>query len=626
MSQQTPELYPGSIVEKDGVTYCIRRISTRQKNLLVVDIDGDPAKELHFTLDQFAGAIFPKNLDPTYDLEEIDSEDWAQALKRFQLVRPLLQLSVRTKSDVSAVAHAAQVDISTVYRWLTKFATTSRVSAFLRAKRRDHGAVRLSREVEVLIAQIVNQKILTKQKLNPTKVYRDLTIRCKDAGYELPHINTFLARVRRIAPVTYAGKRRGKNAALALQPIKGSIPWATSPYSLIQIDHTVVDIILVDRVHRLPLKRPWLTLAIDVNTRMIAGYYIAFDPPGTLGTGICLSNMILAKEPILAKFGIDTNWPCQGIPGIIHADNAKEFRGKVLQMVCDEYGIELKFRKIKTPQYGAHIERLMGTFMSEVHALPGSTFSNSQERKEYNSANEAAMTLEDFEKWLLNLIRAYHHRPHGELGMPPIQKYLQSLAGDGDSPGVGILPTVQDADKLRIDFLPLERRSVQPYGLLVDNIYYFSDVLHRWIGSKDPDSIKKKRLFLIRRDPRDISYILFYDPDLYRYFRVPYRNTSFPAISLWELRAVNKYLAERGKLDIDEEQIFEAYREMQTIEDKAVKLTKQKKSSRLAKERKHTVETHPTPMSVAATIVKDEPERRSPLPKIILPFDEVEDC
>lgn len=524
------------------------------------------------------------------------------------------------------VANEAQVSVSTIYRWLEKFSKTARVSAFLRSKRSDHGSVRLTREVEVLIAQLVNEQVLTNQKLKISKVFRSLTILCRDLGYPIPHPNTFLNRVRRIAPLTLATKRRGRNAALALSPIRGSIPWADTPYSLIQIDHTVVDLILVDRVHRVPLKRPWLTLSIDVNTRMVAGYYIAFDPPGVLGTGICISNLILPKDAILARFGIDTYWPCQGIPGIIHLDNAREFRGNVLKMSCNEYGIELKFRKIKKPEYGAHIERLMGTFMSEVHALPGTTFSNVQDRGEYNSEKEAAMTLEDFEKWLLNLIRAYHHRPHSELGMPPIQKYLQSLEGNDDQPGIGMLPTVQDDEKLRIDFLPLERRSVQPYGILVDKIYYFSDVLHRWIGAIDPKSRREKREFLIRRDPRDISYILFYDPDLCRYFRVPYKNTSFPSISLWELRAINKYLADLGKEDVDETEIFNAYKEMQSIASNAVKLTKREKSARLANERQHTIVTHPTPMSNSGAAEKNEADFSTlSLSKIITPFDEVED-
>ena len=36
------------------------------------------------------------------------------------------------------------------------------------------------------------------------------------------------------------------------------------PLELMQIDHTLADVIVVDEIDREPIGRPWLTLAIDV--------------------------------------------------------------------------------------------------------------------------------------------------------------------------------------------------------------------------------------------------------------------------------------------------------------------------------------------------------------------------
>lgn len=41
---------------------------------------------------------------------------------------------------------------------------------------------------------------------------------------------------------------------------------------VVQIDHTRVDAIVVDETHRLPIGRPWLTLAVDVATRVVVGF------------------------------------------------------------------------------------------------------------------------------------------------------------------------------------------------------------------------------------------------------------------------------------------------------------------------------------------------------------------
>ena len=64
------------------------------------------------------------------------------------------------------------------------------------------------------------------------------------------------------------------------------------------MDHTKLDIILVDDIHRRPIGRPWITLAMDVFSRVVAGSYVSFDPPGALSTGLCLAHGILPKDAL----------------------------------------------------------------------------------------------------------------------------------------------------------------------------------------------------------------------------------------------------------------------------------------------------------------------------------------
>lgn len=48
---------------------------------------------------------------------------------------------------------------------------------------------------------------------------------------------------------------------------------------MVQIDHTLVDIIIVDPVERLPIGRPYVTFAIDVYSRCIAGFVLSLEAP-----------------------------------------------------------------------------------------------------------------------------------------------------------------------------------------------------------------------------------------------------------------------------------------------------------------------------------------------------------
>ena len=57
------------------------------------------------------------------------------------------------------------------------------------------------------------------------------------------------------------------------------------------------------------------------------------------------------------------------------------------------------------------------------------------------------------------------------------------------------------------------------------------------------------------------------------YHEIPYRDTSLPAISIWEYRKVVSKLKE-NQIQVNEIAIFEAYRELNNIESKAIRETK----------------------------------------------------
>ena len=117
-------------------------------------------------------------------------------------------------------------------------------------------------------------------------------------------------------------KREGRKAARdRYVPVVGSLE-AHWPLSLIQIDHTLVDVIVVDSATRAPIQRPWLTLAIDVCTRCVAGFHLSLEPPSATSVALCLSHSALVKDSWLAERDIDVEWPVRGIPERLHLDNA----------------------------------------------------------------------------------------------------------------------------------------------------------------------------------------------------------------------------------------------------------------------------------------------------------------
>ena len=315
---------------------------------------------------------------------------------------------------------------------------------------------------------------------------------------------------------------------------------------------------------------------------MIGGYYVAFEAPGALATGMCIGQAILSKEKWLQErsdyFAQMPEWPCYGPPVQLHADNAREFRGDMLKRACAQYQINAIFRPVRKPQYGAHIESLMDKISIKMSELPGTTFSNPIERgKHYDSEAKAAMTLDDLHRWLANYFLCYYHyRVHSGLGKTPLERWHQGFTeGSELAPALGKLPDryIGDAaERLKIDFLPFKERTITEAGVKLFYIDYFNPVLRRWFREKDPKNPKAKRKFVFRYDPRDMSYVYFWNPEEERYEKIPYRNLANPAVTLWELRKAEDYLVRQGapKSSHNEAMKFGAVKTMRDLEEESI--------------------------------------------------------
>jgi putative transposase len=472
------------------------------------------------------------------------------------------------------------------------------------------GKSRLSTEQERVIKLAID-KHLTPQQVTAQATVREVRRLARAAKVAPPSPMTVRSRIGAIPEKTRLMMRgHKKDAQDRFKPRPGKYEEATQPLAVVQIDHTQLDVVLVDEEHRLPLRRPWITVALDVYTRMVLGFYISFDAPGAFGTGLCVARAIIPKEKWLERYGITQPWPCWGFPVKLHADNAREFRGEMVRRACEQYGITAMFRPVKTPEYGGHIERYLGTFAKRIHELPGAAVKPSK-RGEYDSEAEAAMTLRELEEYITVYITSiYHQEFHSGIGSSPISRWNRAILGDDKHPGTGLFPRPTDPDRLYIDFMPIEERTIQNYGVAIDGVRYYSDVLRPYIRESRDGS----RQFTFRRDPRDISRIHFWDPDLQQHFEIPYRNLTHPAISVWELRAIRRNLEEQGRQNIDEDAIFEAYERLRThqersrAETKAVRRVKERQKA-LARERSNTKKA--TPALPAAT---PRFEKMNPLP------------
>lgn len=430
---------PGVSVMHDGEHYVITHLlnleSVLAKNQQSGQIKEIPIKELYPFSEKDKEEPASK-----IELSLIQTEDWNEAEEWAEKLQPLIDTKQVTVDMVRKIATDLDVHISTVYRKLNALRNIGKVSALVKEKKSGgKGKSRLSPEVELVIQNTISTFYFNKEKQKRSKrstfnrIKKDLEV----SNLEVPAERTIYYRINSILN----GNKNKKPISLSEEiTIPDRITGANYPLALVQIDHTKLDIIVVDEIYRQSIGRPWITVVIDVFSRMILGFYLSLDPPGNISVGLCLTHAILPKEKWLAKFNITTPYPCWGIMDIVHADNAGEFHGAMLRRACKEYGIDIEWRPVKKPHYGAHIERLLGIVLTKIHELPGTTFSNKEERGEYDSEKYAQMTLSELEEWLALFITGdYHQRFHEALNTTPIKQYERGILGTKDIPPTGFL-------------------------------------------------------------------------------------------------------------------------------------------------------------------------------------------
>lgn len=529
----------------------------------------------------------------TPDLTGVPAADWLEARRRHEAIRALAETTERTRADADATAATLGIDVSFVYKLLARHLADPRVTSMLPGQRGRHvGDLVLDPEIDEVIQAAIDEMFLTRRRPRVSDLVTEIRRRCWTLGLARPSRKAVQKRIDQRAEREVLAKRAGRKAARdRFAPATGSLdaPW---PLALIQIDHTLVDVVTVDSTTRKPIQRPWLTLAIDVHSRCVAGFHLTLEPPSATSVALCLTHAALPKAGWLMARGVVGEWPVEGMPERLHLDNAKEFHSEALKRGCEQYSIGVDYRPVRTPHYGGHIERLIGTMMGKVHLLPGTTFSSVQAKGEWDPNKTAAMTLDEIERWLAHaIVGVYHRELHRGIGVTPLVAWERGIVGDGDRPGRGAPVLVADPRRFLLDFLPFERRLVRREGIFLHSIGYWSDVLRTWIGERER--------MIVRYDPRDLSRIHLLAPDG-RYYDLSYRDLGRPPISLWEHRLALKRLREEGRAAVDEAAIFQTIETMRGIADQASAASK---SARRQRERRPPPNIEPPPGPKTATPV-----------------------
>jgi putative transposase len=250
-------------------------------------------------------------------IERCTANQIQAAEKKLFIIQPLLNMPPDQRTREFLTAHARQhvVSVSSICRWLYRYNGT--IGSLIQIRRRDAGIVRRSAENQRLLDLTIDEFFNSNRKPSINALLREIRAVCRQLGMSAPSRSTVYRWINRLGQEDKLKRRISNSRRLAISAMPGIFGDAPHPWAVIQIDHTLLDIILSNALGQ-SIGRPWVTVAIDVYSRMILGIYISLDPPSAHSVGMCLTHAMLPKDEWLAARGFShLKWPCFGLPDVV---------------------------------------------------------------------------------------------------------------------------------------------------------------------------------------------------------------------------------------------------------------------------------------------------------------------
>lgn len=380
-------------------------------------------------------------------------------------------------AEVAANLKDASVpSVSTIRRWYSRFVGGSVVK--LVPKHTDKGRSNvISGELEEILKNVIDEIYLQLQRHTISVVVGEYLKRVDEKNaLRLPTDQltkpcgmTVRRYIAKLDPYEVDVRRIGKHAAKKKHRVAGELLVVDGILDRWEIDHTQLDVQLVDEETGLVIGRPYITVVLDKFSRMIMGYLLHLAAPNTETVLRVIERSIRPKAAFLERFPkVQNEWRAHGLPARLVPDNAAEFHADDLIAGFNELGIEIMYPRSRGPELKGSVERFFRTQnLGLIHNLPGTTFSNIQQKGDYKSEKHACFTLAQLEasvvKWIVD---GYHQTPHRGLnGKTPAQ-----IWASGEACRLIKLPV--DPDALECILARRSLVQVHHYGIEIDGYGY----------------------------------------------------------------------------------------------------------------------------------------------------------
>lgn len=333
--------------------------------------------------------------------------------------------------------------------------------------------------------------------------------------------------------------KRNRDIAQRPKEVYGKLQ-PTRPGEYMLMDTTRLDVYAMDP-HTLQWVNAELTVAMDWYTRCVTG--LRLTPVSTKSIDAAAALYQWFRPPPAGRdWPVEAVWPPHGVPrsvlveqealspdSVLAAtpaivpetlivDHGKIYVGAHLNSVCQRLGISVQPARLRTGRDKGPVERFFLTLrVGLLQELPGYKGPDVYSRG-VAPEQDAWFYLDELEAIIREWIAVvYHHTAHDSLtglGVPglhmtPAEMFAQGVAR------AGYIEAPRDPD-LAYEFLQVQWRTIQPYGVEWDGRIYKGAAIAGRAGEHSP-YVNRKKQWPIHVNPDDITRVYFRDPQTHKW-------------------------------------------------------------------------------------------------------------
>jgi hypothetical protein len=398
--------------------------------------------------------------------EQADKRAYAKANRRVEIIRAYICGNPLPANE--------NIPVRTLRYWAAQYRLAEEAYGngyigLLPRQRKGNIKPKLPLPTRTLIEEFIQNDYETHKQKGKFAVYSAYRLSCEQRGILSASYKTFCKAVKSRSRYEQTLKRQGRRAAYKDKEFHWQLTPTTPrhgerPLHIAHIDHTELDVELVDSLTGQVYGRPWATFLTDAYSRRMA-VYLTYDPPSYR------SCMMILRECV-RRFG--------RLPQTVVVDGGLDLSCTYFETLLARYQCTKKTRPPAEGRFGSIVERTFGTTNTRfVHNLQGNTQIMRNVRQVTKSVNPRESALWTLGKAYLYLrewaYEVYDTIDHPALGQCPRNAYASGMLNTG-----GRLHRLIPYDhEFLIATLPTTRKTfakVQPRsGVKINNIYYWTD-------------------------------------------------------------------------------------------------------------------------------------------------------